>query len=78
MNIKTLLLVLQIIISVVLIIVVLMQPSKTDGLSGFIGGGSDTFFSKNKSRTSEAALSRITIVCAILFAAIAIAQNILK
>ncbi len=34
------------IVSITLIVVVLMQPSKTNGLSGFMGGGSETFYSK--------------------------------
>lgn len=75
---KTAIIVFQIIISIALIAIVLVQPSKTDGLSGLTGGASDTFFAKNKSRTSEAVLSKATIVLAIIFAALAIAQNILK
>jgi len=56
--------------------VVLMQPSKADGLKGFITGGSETFFSKNKSRTKEALLVKLTVVTAILFAITTIALNI--
>lgn len=55
-----------------------MQPSKTNGLSGFMGGGSETFYSKNRTRTSESVLSRITVVCSILFAIIVLAQNLLS
>ena len=65
------------IVSIVLIILVLMQPSKTNGLSGFMGGGSETFYSKNRTRTSESVLSRMTVVSAILFAVIVLAQNLL-
>ncbi|NEZ47114.1 preprotein translocase subunit SecG [Clostridium niameyense] len=65
------------IISIVLIVVVLMQPSKTNGLNGLVGGSSETFYSKNKTKTSEALLSRITVVCAILFAILILAQNIM-
>lgn len=65
------------IISLVLIVVVLMQPSKTNGLNGLVGGSSETFYSKNKTKTSEALLSRITVVCAILFAILILAQNIM-
>ncbi|NFL96902.1 preprotein translocase subunit SecG [Clostridium botulinum] len=65
------------IVSITLIVVVLMQPSKTNGLSGFMGGGSETFYSKNRTRTSESVLSRITVICSILFAIIVLAQNLL-
>lgn len=69
--------VLETIVAVVLITVVLIQPSKTNGLNGLITGGSvDTFYSKNKSKTEAAMLSRITVVCAILFAILALMQNL--
>ena len=50
-----------------LIVIVLMQPGKSDGLSGSIAGAADTFFSKNKSRTIDAALAKWTGVVAGLF-----------
>ncbi|WP_341478609.1 preprotein translocase subunit SecG, partial [Clostridium sporogenes] len=40
-----------------LIVVVLMKPSKTNGLRGYMGGGSDTMYSKNRTRTSETVLT---------------------
>lgn len=71
--------VIQAIVAVILITVVLMQPSKTNGLSGLVSGGTgESFYSKNKSRTSEARLSRITVVCSIIFAVLCILQNIVK
>ena len=41
----------QIVITVALIITVLMQSGKTQGLSGSIAGGAETFFGKNKAKT---------------------------
>ncbi len=71
--------ILQLIIGTILIAVVLIQPGKTNGLSGLISGGAtESFYSKNKSRTSQAMLSRTTVVLAILFAIICIAQNFVK
>ncbi|MCI5727242.1 MAG: preprotein translocase subunit SecG [Clostridium sp.] len=65
----TALLVLEIILSLVVIISALMQPSKSDALSGLIQGSSnETFFSKNKARTKEVILSRITVISMILLA----------
>ena len=54
-----------IVISIVLVLIVLLQQSKQQGLSGAIAGGADTFFGKNKGRTMEAKLEKITkILCA--------------
>ncbi|GAA0744638.1 preprotein translocase subunit SecG [Clostridium oceanicum] len=74
---NTFLLVSLTIISILLIILVLKQPSKTNGLSGFMGGGSDTFYAKNKTRTSESVLSRLTVILSILFAVIVLVQNMI-
>ena len=57
----------QIILSIVLIAVVLFQSGKQAGLSGSIAGGAETFFGKNKARTIDGMLSRITTIVAILF-----------
>ena len=64
---KTALIIIHVIISVVLIAVVLMQHGKQQGLSGAIAGGAETFFGKNKGRTIDAALKKVTAVVAILF-----------
>ncbi|MCH3965150.1 MAG: preprotein translocase subunit SecG [Clostridium sp.] len=73
------LLILQIIVSILLIAVVLVQPGKTNGLSGFISGGTtESFYSRNKSRTSEAMLSRLTVFLAIIFAVLCVVQNLIK
>jgi preprotein translocase subunit SecG len=68
-----------VIISIALIISVMMQPSKANGLSGFIGGGSsDTYYAKNKAKTKEVVMARITVVTAILFALDVIALSLVK
>ncbi len=65
---------LKIILSVILVLlaafltmVVLLQESKTSGMSGAIGGGSDTFLSKNKSKSWNAKLANWTKWVAIAF-----------
>ena len=52
--------ILHIIVAIALIAIVLMQSGKTAGLSGSIAGGAETFFGKNKGRTIDAVLSKIT------------------
>ncbi|MCT8975903.1 preprotein translocase subunit SecG [Clostridium sp. CX1] len=76
---RTVLMVIQTIVAIILIAVVLAQPSKTNGLSGLVSGGtSESFYSKNKSRTSEAMLSRVTVICGIIFAILCMVQNIIQ
>ncbi len=50
-----------------LIAVVLLQSGKSAGLSGAISGGVDTFLSKNKAKTWDARLAKMTKWVAILF-----------
>ena len=53
--------------SVILIASILLQESKSDGLSGSIAGGAEQLFGKRKSRGYDALLSRITTVCAVVY-----------
>ena len=50
-----------------LIAVVLLQSGKSAGLSGAISGGVDTFLSKNKAKSWDARLAKMTKWVAILF-----------
>ncbi len=59
--------IIHIVISVVLILTVLLQHGKQQGLSGAIAGGAETFFGKNKGRTIDAMLKKFTAVFAALF-----------
>ena len=56
----TVLIILQLISAVAIVIVVLIQSGKSAGLSGAIAGGSDTFLSRNKSKSRDAKLARAT------------------
>ncbi len=50
------------------IIVVLIQPGNSNGISAISGGSTDTFYGKNKSKTIESKLRRLTVICLILIA----------
>ena len=50
-----------------LVAVVLLQSGKSAGLSGAIAGGADTFLSKNKAKSADARLARMTKWVAIVF-----------
>jgi len=76
---QNILLVLEVLLGIGVIITVYMQPSKSDALSGLIQGSTnDTFFSKNKSRTKEAVLVRLTVMFMALFAINTIVLNLIK
>lgn len=50
------------IVSVIIIVLVMLQESKAE-LSGAISGGAaDSFFGKNKGRTKEAKLRKLTVI----------------
>ena len=75
---KNFLLVLEAVLGLVIIISVLLQPSKTDALSGLIQGSkNETFFSKNKAKTKESMLLKLTIITMTLFAVNTIALNLI-
>lgn len=63
--------------SLFLVVVVLFQESKVNGLSGAIAGAGETYWGKNKARSREGALHKITIVSATLFIVLAIVLNII-
>ena len=61
-----------IILALVLIVSVLLQESRSAGLSGAISGGADTFFGKAKGKTIEQKLAKITKFIAIGFFVLAL------
>ena len=56
-----------IILCVAIVAVVLMQESRSAGLSGAIAGGADTFFGKGKGKSMEKKLEKITKIFAVVF-----------
>ncbi|MBR3039096.1 MAG: preprotein translocase subunit SecG [Lachnospiraceae bacterium] len=66
-----------VIISVALSALVLMQEGKTQGL-GAIAGAAETYWGKNKGRSMEGVLVKITRVLAVLFILLAIALNLTR
>ena len=64
---KTAVTVIQVLCGLFLIAVVLLQSGKSAGIAGAIGGGMDTFLSKNKAKTVDAKLAKWTKWVAIAF-----------
>ena len=74
---KIVLTIVQLLLSLFLIATILLQPSKRAGLSGAIAGAADTFLSKNKAKSWDVRLAKITTAVAIFFIIITLALNML-
>lgn len=61
-----------------IVVVVVLQKSNEDGLSGTISGGSETFYGKDKSSNTDRALYRWTLVASIIFVVAVLAVFIIQ
>lgn len=64
-------------VCLLLVIVVTFQSGKTSGLSGALSGSSDTFLSKNKSKSLDARLARATKWIAGVFVILTLVLNLI-
>ena len=64
---KLVLSIIDVLAALFLVAVVLLQSGKSAGIAGAIGGGMDTFLSKNKAKSWDAKLARWTKWVAIAF-----------
>lgn len=60
------------VICVALIVIVLMQEGKDNGLTATLSGGSDSYWSKNKKHSKEAVMNKVTAVILTVFFILAI------
>lgn len=68
------------VIAVVLMILVMIQQGKNEGL-GAMGGSTpdtDSFFGRNKNRTKDALLSKLTIVCSVIMVILVVVLGIIS
>ena len=70
-------LVVAIVLSLFVLIVVLIQQGNSEGVSA-LGGQSDTFYGKNKSKTMEHKLKILTGICIAIIAILMIVYFILE
>ena len=63
--------------AIALIVIVLMQEGRADGLSGAIAGGAETFLGKNKGRTIEQKLIKVTKALASVFFVLSLVATII-
>ena len=59
------------------IVLVMLQPGNSQGIDA-LSGSSETFYGKNKGRSTESILRRWTIVCLVVLAVLAVAFFILQ
>ena len=72
---KTILTLIFIIVSLVITVVILMQEGKQAGL-GAIAGAADTYWGKNKGRSMEGMLVKVTKICVAVFLLLAVVLNL--
>lgn len=61
---------------IALTVVVLMQEGKNAGLGALAGGNTETYWGKNKGRSKEGTLKKVTKIMAALFIILALVLNI--
>ena len=64
---STICLVLSILAAIFVIIVVIMQPGNSSGIGG-VTGSSETFYGKNKNKTLESKMKKLTVIAVIVLA----------
>ena len=74
---KLVLTVVDVIAAVFLTAVIMLQSGKSAGLSGAIAGGADTFLSKNKAKTWDSKLAKMTKWVAIVFVLLTLALSLI-
>ena len=70
--------VVQVLLSLALVAIVMLQSGKSAGLSGAIAGGADTFLSKNKAKSLDAKLAKATKWIGAAFIVLCLILNILQ
>ena len=60
---------------IALALIILMQESKQNGLSGTISGAADSYWGKNKGRSMEGKLVKITKILVIIYVVLAVILN---
>ena len=68
---KFIVLAIMAICAIFIILVVLFQPGNSSGVSA-LGGQTETFLGKNKSKTFEHKMKKLTVIASIIFAVLCI------
>lgn len=65
----------EVVVSILLILVVIMQSSKSAGMGGAVSGAADSVFG-GKARGIDGLLSRLTVILGIVFAVLSLGLGI--
>ncbi len=76
-TVKLVITIIQLILCVGLTAIVLLQSGKRSGLSGAIAGAADTYLTKNKAKTMDAKLAKMTKWVAIVFVVLTLVLNMI-
>ena len=69
--------ILQVVLSLAMIAIVMLQSGKSAGLSGAISGAAETFLFKNKAKTLDAKLAKATKWVAIVWILVTLALYVM-
>ena len=64
------------IVSCIITVVLLLQEGKQAGLTGALSGAAESYWGKNKGRSMEGKLEKITKVCVVVFFVLSIILNL--
>ena len=74
---KVILIIADIILALAVVLLVMLQKKDDQGMSGTItGAAANNFLDKNKGRTREGKLKRLTVIFGIVFVIVTVALNI--
>ena len=73
---KAALTVVFILVSVAVVGIVLIQDGESGGLTGSISGGGETFWSKNKDRSAEGQIEKVTKYLVVAFMVLSLLLNL--
>ena len=69
--------IIKVVCGLAVIAVVMLQSGKSAGLSGAISGAADTFLSKNKAKTWDSKLAKLTKWVALLFVVLTLVLSLI-
>lgn len=72
---KTVIMIAFILICIALVILVMMQEGKSEGLSGAMSGMGNSYWDKNKSRSMEGKMTKWTAALAVVFLVLTVVLN---
>ncbi|MCI8402104.1 MAG: preprotein translocase subunit SecG [Lachnospiraceae bacterium] len=65
-----------VLVSIAVVGIVLIQDGESGGLSGSISGGGETFWNKNKNRSAEGKIEKVTKYLVVAFMVLSLLLNL--